>query len=76
MNTETPVMTATPYEPPQMTVVPLRASASMLVGSMVGMESLDSERWLFVNESNNVVSEWSTLDDNSLDDQGWGSSFF
>ena len=33
MNTETPVMTATPYEPPQMTTVPLRTSGSMLLGS-------------------------------------------
>ncbi len=33
MNTETPVITATPYVPPQMTTVPLRASGAMLVGS-------------------------------------------
>ena len=33
MNTETHVITATPYVPPQMTIVPLRASGAMLLGS-------------------------------------------
>lgn len=31
MNTETPVITATPYVPPQMTTVPLRTSGMLCV---------------------------------------------
>ena len=77
MNTETPVMTATPYEPPQMTIVPLRASGSMLVGSVmkpVGTLDFESEMLYYEGQyggTPNTATEWS-----SLDDGGWGNSFF
>lgn len=78
MNTETPVITATPYVPPQMTIVPLRASGAMLLGSAtvkpVGTLDFESETLYYEGQyggTPNTATEWS-----SLDDGGWGNSFF
>lgn len=67
MKIETPVMKATPYEPPHMTVVPLRTSGAMLIGSMVQYELLDLRSNFqaasdydegFSSESFGTASDW------------------
>ena len=79
MKTEQLVAAAAAYEPPRMTVVPLRASASLLTGSvgvMSGTAALEANKWDFANSSNSVATEWSTLEGSGESNQGWGSSFF
>ena len=68
------------YEAPQMTVVPLRASASLLTGSAVGMMSGSAhvpadELWDFQSSSSdNIASSWNTATDDGFG-EGWDNFF-
>lgn len=75
MNTQNMMAEAVPYEPPRMTIVPIRATGAMLIGSMQG-SMVDETLLNFENRSDNVASEWTTLDGNGESNQGWGDSFF
>ena len=76
MKTETPVMTATLYEPPQMTIVPLRASGSMLIGSVAPLETY-SYYEDFRNNFQQAEDGGTWIDGFDENDvSGWGESFF
>ena len=67
LNTQHPIAAA--YEPPQMTVVPIRASGAMLVGSMLGTSyrEMEVDLWQFENiTADNYASSY---------DDGWDYSF-
>ena len=79
MKTDYLIAEGVAYEPPRMTVIPLRASGSLLTGSvgvMSGSAALEANKWDFTNSSNSVATEWSTLEGSGESNQGWGSSFF
>lgn len=75
MKTEKPVVEAAAYEPPCMTVVPIRTSGTLLTGSTVGrmngFEDQETHNFGFQNESDNVVTEWGNAPTSD-----WGENFF
>ncbi len=79
MKTDVTAVGAGIYEPPRMTMVPVRTSGSLLVGSAgLGYMQMqvEEETWLFRyiqldDEPGNTATEW----DNALTSD-WGDNFF
>lgn len=77
MNTETPVITATPYVPPQMTIVPLRASGAMLLGSapIERMQQYEFES-SFGSKFQEAYDDGFSTNETMTGASNWGDNFF
>ena len=74
MKTDYLIVEGAAYEPPRMTVIPLRASGSLLLGSMQG--SANEAQWQFIHEATesetgNTATEWGDATASE-----WGENFF
>lgn len=72
MNTQHMMAEGLPYEPPRMTIVPLRATGAMLIGSMVQYEQLDLRSSFQASSDYDDGFSSETMTTAS----GWGDDFF
>ena len=73
------INTEATYEPPRMTIVPIRCSGAMLTGSaVIGTMTYYNRDFFYDSEvyggTDNTATEWSSLDESNSSD--WGTGFF